>query len=474
MVDAQDRSAGLDLLLNLPGDVPVRKRRAALEEALRDAIRQGRIVPGARLPASRQLALDLGLARNTVAEAYGQLVEEGWLVAQHGSGTRVADTGARTGGPPSLAVNDPIDDVAPGERRLDLSPGRPDLSHFPRADWLKASRRAVMDAPSSSFGYPDPQGLLSFREILVDYLARVRGVRTSPDRIIITSGFTQALALLCSTLASDGSQSVSVESYGLEEHRAVVEAAGLRAVPRPVDDDGADLEGIDDDAVLLTPTHQFPTGFVLSESRRRRLIEWAKATDGLIIEDDYDGEFRFDRTNTSTLQTIDPDRVAYIGTASKSLAPGLSIAWLVLPERLVGPVTDTKIVSDGFTGVFEQLNLEEFIRSGSYDHHVRNSRLLYRRRRDILIQELSERSPDTLVTGVAAGLHAVVQHTVLSANEERILRDRAERAGLSVRTLSSFSRGPATHQFASLVIGYASPPDHEFAKAVELLCHVLR
>ena len=511
-------NSGVDLLLEVRG----RRRRAGLEYALREAVRGGRLAPGTRLPSSRALAAELGMARNSVADAYGQLVAEGWLTARQGSGTTVADRSTPADG--HAAALHPAH--AAGRRAYDLTPGSPDLAGFPRSGWLAAARKALTAAPSREFGYPDPRGLPGLRESLAGYLARVRGVRTEPGRIIICSGFVQALNLLSVALRGRGAGAMAVESYGFGMHRDVIRAAGLATRPVTVDESGArigELAGHRADgpagalaAVLLTPAHQYPLGVALTASRRAEVLRWAGDSGGLVIEDDYDGEFRYDRRPLGALQGLAPGLVAYVGTASKSLAPGLSLAWLVLPPYLVDLLVETKRLSDGHTGVLEQLTLDEFIRSGAYDRHIRRSRLRYRRRRDRLVSVLAERSPDVAVTGIAAGLHAVLRlGRGLRQSDEAAIVSRAARAGLAIEGLGEYrydghpgchadtatarragagaapgrgepgrgepgygeprrgGRRPGQDEPAALVAGYGSPPDHAFAGALEALCDVL-
>ena len=237
-------AAGLDLHLDLAGP----RVRAALEAALRQGVQTGRLAAGMRLPATRTLAADLGIARNTVADAYGQLVAEGWLTARQGSGTRVAEHAAEWNAPP------PAVKTQPAPPRFSLRPGLPDLSAFPRAAWLAAARRALSAAPPEAFGYSYPQGRPELRSALAGYLSRARGVRATADQIVICSGFTHALSLLCRVLGSRGAVAVAVEAYGHRLHRNVIEAAGLAARPVPVDPDGAVIDQIPDvAALLLTP-----------------------------------------------------------------------------------------------------------------------------------------------------------------------------------------------------------------------------
>jgi GntR family transcriptional regulator / MocR family aminotransferase len=449
-------TSGVDLHLDLPG----RRLRAGLESALRDAVRSGRLHPGARLPSSRALAQDLGIARNTVADAYGQLVAEGWLVARQGSGTRVADRAPAA----EAAGSEPAGEARP---RYDLRPGAPDLSAFPRAAWLRAMRRALNDAPDAALGYGDARGRPELRQALSTYLARARGVRVTPDRLVVCSGFTQGLALLCEALRGRGASTLAMEAYGLPTYRDVAEAGGLRLTALPVDAHGASVaELADAAAAVLTAAHQFPLGAPLAPTRRGRTVEWAGATGGVIIEDDYDGEFRYDRQPVGAMQALAPERVVYAGTASKTLAPGLRLGWLALPAELVDDVVAAKSLSDRQTGTLDQLTLAQFIASGAYDRHVRRARLAYRRRRDRLIAALQRDAPHVRVTGIAAGLHALVE--LPADHDERAVVARAAEHGLALEGLDAYY-GSGERQGPALVVGYGTPPEHAFTAAVARL-----
>ena len=276
------RPDGVDLHLDLSGT----RVRAGLESALRDAIRAGRLHPGTRLPSSRALAADLGIARNTVAEVYSQLVAEGWLTAQTGAGTSVA---ARRAPAPGAAVTARPAEPVP---RYDLRAGVPDLSAFPRRAWLMTARRVLAAAPDHLLGYPDARGLPQLRTALAGYLARARGVTADPGRIVICAGFAHGLAGICRALRATGAATLAVEAYGHQAHRDIASGQGLRLRPVPVDGMGAVIGRADGaDAVLLTPAHQFPLGVTLHPRRRREVADWG----GVVIEDDYDGEFRYDR-----------------------------------------------------------------------------------------------------------------------------------------------------------------------------------
>ncbi|MEE4421177.1 PLP-dependent aminotransferase family protein [Streptomyces bugieae] len=458
---------GRDLHLDLTGPGGL---RAALIRALRDAVRTGRLTPGTRLPSSRSLAVDLGIARNTVADAYAELVAEGWLSARQGSGTRVADRVLPRTAP---AVRRPHGPAArPGRPRFDLTPGTPDVSAFPRTAWLAAARRALTAAPSEAFGYGDPAGRPELRTVLADYLARARGVRADPDRIVVCTGFMQGLALLARTL---GTGRLAVESYGLDFHRDVITRAGLRTVPLVVDERGArteDLAGLDDvRAALLTPAHQFPTGVPLHPDRRAAAVNWARATGGYVLEDDYDGEFRYDRQPVGALQGLDPDHVVYLGTASKSLAPALRLAWMVLPDHLVDPLLAVKRTGEWQSGQLEQLTLAEFLSSGAYDRHLRGMRLRYRRRRDQLVAALAERAPHVHVSGIAAGLHAVLE---LPPGTEQSIIQAARWQALALEGLTRFHDPTAPDAPRDgLVVAYGTPPEHAFNGALDALTRAL-
>jgi GntR family transcriptional regulator/MocR family aminotransferase len=460
-------TSSLDLHVDLAGG----GLRARLEAALRDAVRTGRLSPGTRLPSSRALAADLGLARNTVADAYGQLVAEGWLTAERGSGTRVAERVTADPGPAAA----PAGPAPPRPPRYTLVPGSPDVSAFPRSAWLAASRRALAAAPSAAFGYGHPQGRPELRAALAEYLARARGVRAHPDRIVVCDGFTEGLALLTRVLRDRGARTLAVEEYGLPTARATIAAAGLGLAALPVDGEGAVVAAAGRaGALLLTPAHQFPLGAALAPDRRTQVVDWARTTGGLIIEDDYDGEFRYDRQPVGAVQALAPEHVVYAGSASKSLAPGFRLGWLVLPAALAREVAVARELTAGPGSRLDQLTLAEFITSGGYDRHVRRSRLAYRRRRDRLAAALGREAPRVRVTGIAAGLHALCELPGGQAEDHVVARAAAR--GLQVDSLDRYRAadagvGPRDRQ--ALVVGYGSSAEHAFSHAVARLCAAL-
>ncbi|GEC04177.1 hypothetical protein SSP24_18320 [Streptomyces spinoverrucosus] len=290
---------------------------------------------------------------------------------------------------------------------------------------------------------------------------------------MICSGFAHALRLLFGQ-GGDGvlRGPLAVEAYGLGFHRELLTAAGVRTLPLPLDEDGARVDLLTRErAVLLTPAHQFPTGGPLHATRRAAVIDWARARGGVILEDDYDGEFRYDRKPVGAVQGLDPERVIHIGSVSKSLSPALRLGWMVLRERYVDGVLAAKGEREGWASVLDQLSLADFITKGSYDRHVRRMRQRYRSRRDRLVATLAEHAPHIEVTGVAAGLHAVLR---LPPGTERSTVKAAAGQGVALDGLGAF-RHPRTDMTArdGLVVGYATPSEHAYGAALDALCGVL-
>jgi GntR family transcriptional regulator / MocR family aminotransferase len=449
---AETWAKDLDLHLDLSGS----RVRVPLEAGLRDAISSGRLRPGTRLPSSRALAADLGVARNTVAEVYSQLVAEGWLTARTGAGTAVAPRAA-------ARRTDPAEPVALAPPRYDLRSGEPDLASFPRKEWLAAARRVLADAPDHLLGYGDPRGVLALRAALADYLARARGVHADARQIVICSGFAHGLAVVCRALRASGCDVVAVEEYGHQLHRDIVAGQGLSLRLLPVDESGALISRRGDaDAMLLTPAHQFPLGMALSPARRLAGAAWG----GTIIEDDYDGEFRYDRQPVGAMQALAPDRVIYAGTASKSLAPGVQLAWLVVPPLLLDQVV---AAMSGAPSAVDQLTLAAFITGGAYDRHIRRVRLAYRRRRDSLMTAVA--GLGLHLSGIAAGLHANLEFD--QPELEALATRRAAHHGVAITGLSEFTAEGASERRAGLVVGYGRPPAHAYTTALARLTAVL-
>ncbi|MHB8311688.1 MAG: MocR-like pyridoxine biosynthesis transcription factor PdxR [Candidatus Dormibacteria bacterium] len=464
-------TSSVDLHLEVDGAVG---RRCALELAIRAAVGEGRLAARTRLPSTRALAGQLGLSRGTVSAAYDQLIAEGYLVARRGAGTEVADL-AWCSSAPALSR---ADTRGP---RYDLRPGRPDVTNFPTSAWLRASRRALTGAPASIFTYGDPRGRIELRRALANYLGRTRGVHAGPEQIVLTSGYVQGLALLSGVLAGSGPAVVAVEDPNLPFHREVIRRAGPTVIGVRVDDRGIcaeELRGRDAPAVaavVVTAAHQYPTGVTLHPDRRHELIRWARSAGGLIIEDDYDGEFRYDRQPVGAIQGMAPDCVAYLGTASKTLGPALRLGWMVLPPELVDAVVDAKLHADHHSDVIGQLVLAELITTYAYDRHVRASRLRYWRRRDYLDSRFAPTSDFGPVgfrlTGIAAGLHAVLALPP-GVDGEQEVRARAEARGLAVGWLGEHWHSPGGHP-QGIIIGFATPSDLVYPAAISALEEVL-
>ncbi len=443
--------------------------RGQLEHSLRGAIRQGRLKPGTRLPSSRALATDLGISRGLVVEAYAQLTGEGYLEARQGSGTRVA---VHAGHPPSPPDRGP----APARTttpRIDFRPGAADASGFPRSAWAASLRRATLTAPPASLGYPDPRGVPEARAALAAYLGRVRGVDVEADGLLITSGFAQGLALLARALPARYSRAVAVEDPGSPGAVGQVQRAGLRPVPVGVDAEGMRVDQLAASAArlaLVTPAHQFPTGVVLGPRRRAELLAWAAGSDALVLEDDYDAEFRYDREPVGALQGLAPDLVVYGGSLSKTLSPALRLGWLVPPRHLLAALVDAKYDADLGSPTLEQLAFADLLSSGAYDRHLRAGRARHRRRRDALVRALARHAPSLRVRGTAAGLHAVVELPA-GTDEEDLVR-RAAAAGIGLYGLGGFhlaGRSPTP----GLVLGYGSLSEGEISAGVEVLADLL-
>lgn len=316
---------------------------------------------------------------------------------------------------------------------------------------------------------------------LAGYLGRARGVRTDPARLLICSGFTQALTLICLTLrgasasASAGAGALAVEDPGARRYRRLAETAGLRVVPVPCDQDGLRVDCLPDSgvrAVLVTPAHQYPLGVTMSAARRTALVDWARSHHALIIEDDYDGEFRYGRQPVGALQDLDPEHVIYTGSASKTLAPGLRLGWISPPAALDQPLRAAKEQLDRGTGVVEQLTFAELIASGAFDRHVRRMRTVYRRRRDHLRQALSASRPDLRLAGISAGLHALIYLPERGPSEQQ-LQVRAARHSIGLRTLGSYRHSQPEPCPQAIVIGYATPAGHAYQPAVSALVRLL-
>jgi GntR family transcriptional regulator / MocR family aminotransferase len=450
-------SFGPELLIELRGS----RRRAQLEDRLRALVRDGTLGAGSRLPSSRSLASDLEVSRRLVVDAYAQLLAEGYVVARRGGGTYVAAAAS--------AAHETLRRVPARPLQFDFFPGAPDLASFPRALWSRALRDVLRSAPASAFAYPDVRGAHELRVQLSAYLRRVRGVVTEPDSIVICAGATQGLALLGRALTREGVGAIAVEDPCLPPHRAVLAYAGLEVRGVSVDEHGLDVGALDAPAVLATPAHQCPSGVVLSPQRRGELVQWARAG-GLVIEDDYDAEFRYDRAPLGALQGLAPEHVVYLGTTSKTLAPGLRLGWLAVPGSLLGAVIEAKALDDLGSATIEQLALARLLETAAYDRHLRKVRRRNRARRDALIAAVARELPGARVSGISAGLHALVRlaHAV---DADRLLALAAERS-VRVYPLSQHLIDPPPETDA-LVLGYGNLAEPAIEEGVRRLAAAL-
>jgi GntR family transcriptional regulator/MocR family aminotransferase len=438
-----------------------------IETQLRDAIRDGRLRAGARVPSTRDLATQLGVARRVVVGAYEQLAAQGYLTLRRGARTCVAQS-ART------RIPSPPQPSAPAATpRFDLRPRAPDVSGFPRTEWLRCLRDAMQTMSNADLGYGDPAGAEPLRSALSEYLGRVRGVAAEPDRVVVTNGYSQAQGLICRTLLARGARRIGFENPSHPEQRRIAERAGLTVVPVAVDDAGIRLDELDRaavDALVLTPAHQHPTGAVLTGERRRGLLAWLRRRDAIVLEDDYDAEYRYDRAAVGALQGLDPDRIVYAGSASKTLAPALRLGWLVVPPSMLAAVTDEKDLADCGTAQIEQHAFAGFLARGELDRHLRRMRTRYRRRRDLLLDELARALPEATVRGVAAGLHATVE--LPDGYDEQAILGQARRRGIDLTTMREFWI-PPTGGRPTLLLGYAQLPIPAIPAAVRSLAEAV-
>jgi GntR family transcriptional regulator / MocR family aminotransferase len=412
--------------------------RAQLEAGLREAIRDGRLRGGERLPSSRELARELGVSRGMVQECYGQLLAEGYLTSRTGSATRVADIKER---PAAVAAVTRRPGRRPLDRGLiaDFRIGIPDLSSFPRTDWAWAVRQACSEIASADLGYGDPRGGAVLREVLAGYLRRVRAAAADPAQMIISTGSAQGVNLVLRALRRErGVSCVAFEDpgYGSAQADETVRAAaamGLRARYVPVDAEGVVVSALaasGAQAVVVTPAHQSPTGVVLSAARRHALVDWAQREGGYVIEDDYDSEFRYDKEPVGALQGLAPDQVFLVGTASKALAPAVRLGWVLAPSLLAGTVAEEKEMSDRGSCMMDQFALATLLTSGRYDRHLRRMRAVYAGRRTALVGAFARHSPGVRLTGLAAGFHAVAPLPAGAEEAGVIAAARERRVGL--------------------------------------------
>ena len=441
--------------------------RAQLEHEVRETIRSGRLAAGERLPSSRVLARELGVSRGLVLEAYAQLQAEGYLSSRGGSATRVAASARATPSAPQRAAAGP-------RLSIDFRPGLPDLASFPRSDWAWALRGACRTASVDDLGYGDSRGSAVLRAVLGSYTRRVRGAVADPERIVICNGFAQGLNLVLRALALDGVTHVAFEDPGVPDTVVGAATAGLTAVPVPVDEHGIDVDALASTgarAVVLTPAHQAPTGVVLAPERRHALVAWAAERDATIIEDDYDAEFRYDREPIGALQGLAPDRVASIGTVSKSLAPTLRLGWILCPPALAEAIAAQKHIDDHGSPGIEQLALAALITSGRHDRHLRRMRGVYATRRDTLVTVLAEYAPAVELRGLAAGFHAVARLPAQADEQQVVAEARTRSIGLYPMTAQ---RVGTTTRPPELVLGFGNVTEAGIRRGIAAVGDLLR
>jgi GntR family transcriptional regulator/MocR family aminotransferase len=471
---------------------PPRGLATWLAGELRAAIADGRLPPGTTLPATRILAADLGISRGVVVEAYQRLRDEALISGRSRAGTRVAPLAGAVPAPDRPAGRAPATAASPRwpppDRRpdfgqfplrwrsrsgIDMSPGVPDLSAFPRAAWLRAERAVLAHASAADLGYGDPRGSDRLRTELAGWLARTRGLRAGPDDIIVVNGVAQALALLACVLTGRGIDRIAVEDPGSGGACEELAYWGLKSVPIAVDEHGlrVDLLAASGTGVaLLTPAHQFPTGVVLAPHRRGELLTWAGAG-GLVIEDDYDAEYRYDRAPVPALHASAPDRIAYAGSTSKALAPGIRLGWLIPPRELRPDLIAAKHASDLGSPALPQMVLAQMIANGELERHIRLVRGRQRHRRDALLAALREHLPEARVQGIAAGLHLLITFPGLTGlADDTELASEIHQADVLVHPLSwhRHESGPP-----GLVLGYAAHPPDQLRDAARRIASVV-
>jgi GntR family transcriptional regulator/MocR family aminotransferase len=481
-------SPGLLVRLDRSASQPL---RVQLEASLREAIRGGRLPAGERLPSSRELARELGVSRGMVQDCYGQLLAEGYLTSRTGSATRVAGiSGQQAGDRPAAgpAAGSSPASPAPSPPRhppeppliADFEHGVPDLSSFPRTDWAWAIKQACTQAADADLGYGDPRGSPVLREVLAGYLRRVRAAATSPERMIISTGFAQGINLVLRALARQGGVTcVAFEDPGYgsakadETVRAVL-AMGIDVTYVPVDEHGlvvGELAASGAQAVVVTPAHQSPTGVVLSPARRHALIGWARRGGGYVIEDDYDSEFRYDKEPVGALQGLAPDQVFLLGTASKALAPAVRLGWVHAPSLLAPAVAAEKEMSDRGSCTLDQLALATLFTTGRYDRHLRRMRTVYAARRTVLIGAFARHAPRTQLTGLAAGFHAVAPLPPGTDETAVIAAARERRVGL--HGIGAYRGNPDAAAPPALVMGFGNVRERAIEPAIAAIADLL-
>lgn len=484
------------MLLKLDGSGPLSLQ---LYQALRRAILQGKLGPGARLPSSRTLAGEMGLSRNTVLLAYEQLLSEGYATGRHGSGTYVpaelpddVASMVRTQSPSLLPPAGPeppalsrigarirnwnVTWAAPPARLpYDFRYGRPGLD-FPHATWRRLVGRRLRKLSTSDLDYGSPAGSSELRAAVAEYLQRSRGVNCVADQVVIVRGSQQAVDLAVRVLLDPGDQVLMEEPF-YPGARGIFIAAGMRVATAPVATDGIDVSGLGRAAqrarvAYVTPSHQFPTGAIMSVARRLALLTWAADSGAHIIEDDYDSEYRFAGRPIEALQGLDRSgRVIYVGTFSKLMFPALRLGYAVLPEPLLHPFIAAKALADTGGATLEQLALADFIREGHFERHIRRSRIVNGAHRTALLEAIERHLGDRVeVSGANAGLHVLLWLHDTPPRPDTLLA-RLEAAGVRIYPVAPFYRTPPPRM--GFILGYASLTERQIAEGVRRLAATL-
>ena len=460
-----ESSHPVELLLSVSRSAPG-TLGAQIEGQLRHRIREGALRAGTTLPSTRDLARQLGISRRVVVDAYGQLTAEGYLSVRQGARPQVAEPAV------GAAPAPPAPPPHAAEMRFDFRPSMPDVTTFPRAAWARCLRSAAASITDADLAYGDPRGVETLRAALADYLGRVRGVVATTENVVVTTGYTQGLGIVCRALAESGARRIGLESPADPEYAMIARRGGLEPVPVPVDGEGIRvdlLEAAGVHAVAVTPAHQHPTGAVLASERRNELVAWLRTQEAIAVEDDYDAEYRYDRAAVGAVQGLEPDRVVYAGSTAKTLAPALRLGWLVVPAQLVDQVRAEKLLADRGTGRIEQLAFAEFLARGHLDRHRRRMRLRYAARRSALIDALGRELPEATVRGIAAGLHVTVE--LRSDDDERAILEEARARRIALASMSDYGvdDGPPT-----LMLGYGHLPEPAVEPGVRELAEAIR
>jgi GntR family transcriptional regulator / MocR family aminotransferase len=488
---------GSDFLQLRIEDAPPGGRADWLSREIRAAIADGRLPLGSKLPASRVLAAELRVSRGVVTEAYQCLTEDGHVAGRGRAGTVVV--AAPVPVPESGAARDParpcgalpegalfgaapgtdvFDSLRAAEAPYDFTPGVPDLAAFPRAAWLRAERAVLAGLSASDLGYGDPRGAPALRAAVAHWLARNRGIAADPADVLIVAGVSQALILLAHVLRARGIGELAVEEPGSLGARHHLRYGGMAMPAVPVDGEGVRVDALRASgarAVLLTPAHQFPTGVVLSGERRRELMAWARESGGLIVEDDYDAEHRYDRPPVPAVRAMLPEAVAYTGSVSKLLAPALRIGWLLPPPAYREALVAAKRFTDLGNGVLPQLVLARLMESGELERQLRMLRRRHQRRRDTMIEGIGRHLPGAVVHGAAAGVHLMITFPsdapLVRGRCDLELASLALAHGVKVQPLAWHRRHPGP---PGLVLGYAASGRDRIAEGMAALGRALR